>query len=717
MPSSPKALLGAQICAMAGTEDRNSSETNSLRNTENLPGQASVTSTINVTESPRMMPVDQDPVLLRRLLGARDRMDERVVRGEFLLDVKPRPLTDRRSGRGVALACWLLASGWLLPAYAGHEILIVFDEDNDLPGLAAINHGLREALLDPSGEDLVFYNESLQFSQFRDASYEPVMQRYLAEKYGDKRLDLIVAVMEPSLDFLLRHRETLFGGVPIVFCGADAADLEGKVLPPGVTGVMMKRNFGTTLEIALALQPGMRHVFVVGGTSRFDQRIQAIARRDLAPYERRASIEWLTTLPMGQLLDRVADLPPRSIILYLTLFTDGEGKGFVTHDALRHVTSRANAPVYVSVDQYIGTGAVGGSVYSVESLGARAGAIGTRLLAGTALSAIPPVSLSAYVPMFDWRQLKRWRIDVNRLPAGTVLLFRTPTVWESHGGYIAVGVSVLLLQTAMVIGLLFSRAARRRAELARGESETRRRLAEGDLLRQRDELAHAQRVATLGELAASFAHEIKQPLTAMVANAQAVGAMLSPQRVSAEVSETLQDLAADAIRAADTIERIQAMFRKQPAVRSSLELNALIDDVLRLLASDIRHRQITVQFIRAPALSPVVADDIQLRQVILNILRNAEEAITSASGAGVREIRIETSQPHASQVEVTIRDSGVGVDETQLEQMFEHFVTSKPQGLGLGLAISRSIIESHGGRIWATRNDGTGITMHVKLPC
>lgn len=631
------------------------------------------------------------------------------------MDVKPRPRTER--GRGALLACWLLACAWLLPAYAGHEILIVFDEDNDLPGLAAINRGLREALRDPSGGDPVFYNESLQLSQFRDASYEPVVQRYLAEKYSHKRLDLIVAVMEPSLDFLLRHRKTLFAGVPIVFCGADTADLEGKVLPPDVTGVMMKRNFGTTVEMALDMQPGTRHVYVVGGTSRFDQRIQAIARRDLAPYEQRVSIEWLTTLPMGRLLDRVAALPPRSIILYLTLFTDGEGKGFVTHQALREVTSRANAPVYVSVDQYIGTGAVGGSVYSVESLGARAGAIGTRLLGGTAPSAIPPVSLSAYVPMFDWRQLKRWQIDANGVPAGSVLLFRTPTVWESHGWYIAIGVSVLLLQTAMVIGLLFTRAARRRAELARGESEMGRRLAEGDLLRQREELAHAQRVATLGELAASFAHEIKQPLTAIVANAQAVGAMLPPQRVSVEVSEALQDLATDAIRAADTIERIQAMFRKQPAVRSPLDLNALIDDVLRLLASDIRLRQITVQFIRAPALSPVIADDIQLRQVILNILRNAEQAITSTSGAGVREIRIETSQPHASRIELAIRDSGVGVDETQLEQMFEHFVTSKPQGLGLGLTISRSIIESHGGRIWATRNDGTGITMHVSLPC
>jgi hypothetical protein len=152
-------------------------------------------------------------------------------------DLQGRPR--RASGRGVALACGLLACAWLLPAYAGHEILIVFDEDNDLPGLAAINRGLREALREPSGEDPVFYNESLQLSQFRDASYEPVMQRYLAGKYVHKRLDLIVAVMEPSLDFLLRHRETLFGGVPIVFCGADAADLGGKALPRDVTGVMM----------------------------------------------------------------------------------------------------------------------------------------------------------------------------------------------------------------------------------------------------------------------------------------------------------------------------------------------------------------------------------------------------------------------------------------------------------------------------------------------
>ena len=117
-------------------------------------------------------------------------------------------------------------------------------------------------------------------------------------------MDLIIAVMEPSLDFLLRHADTLFPGVPIVFCGADPVDVEGRSLPENVTGVLVKRNFAPTLDIALRLQPDTRNVFVIGGTSRFDRQLQAIARRDLQAFENRVSITWLDALPMDQLLNR-----------------------------------------------------------------------------------------------------------------------------------------------------------------------------------------------------------------------------------------------------------------------------------------------------------------------------------------------------------------------------------------------------------------------------
>ena len=623
----------------------------------------------------------------------------------------------RRPRRFVAAALLVLAVIGMLPSIgsATENVLLVFDEDKDLPGMAAINQGLRDGLRAEFKDDVVFYSESLQLSKFRGGDYHGVLPDYLQRKYHGRKFDLVVAVMEPSLDFLLQHRDTIFPGVPILFCGVDSTDLGGRTLPADVTGVTMKRDFAPTVEIALQLQPDTRHVYVIGGSSRFDRKMQDIARRDLGALEKRTSITWLTSLPMDELLGQVSKLPPHSVILYLTVFTDGAGRPFVTHDALRRINQVANAPVYVSVDQYLGTGAVGGSVYSVHTLGKEAARLGARILRGESPSAIAPVPLSAYVPMFDWRQLRRWNLDEARLPSNSVLRYQTLTIWQAYKWYILVGVTALVLQTGLVIGLLVNRAQRRRAEQARRESEERRGRAEEDLQRQREQLAHALRLTTLGELTASISHELNQPLTAIAANALAAQKLLESDPKNPDVDEALEDMISDSIRAAEIIRRLQALFRKKPATQAVLDLNSVIEDVLHLLASDLRNRQMQVQFVHSNSLPKVMGDGIQLRQVIINLLRNAEDAIAHAA-AGPREIRIVTSETEDALVGIAICDSGSGVAENELERIFEHFVSSKAEGLGMGLAISRSIVEAHGGRIWAARNEGRGLTLHIHLP-
>jgi PAS domain S-box-containing protein len=245
---------------------------------------------------------------------------------------------------------------------------------------------------------------------------------------------------------------------------------------------------------------------------------------------------------------------------------------------------------------------------------------------------------------------------------------------------------------------------------------TRRRHAEEEAQRQRDELAHVLRATTLGELAASLAHEINQPLAAIVANAQATRRLLEAGRASRPGAvEALSDIVADAKRASDVIRRLRALFRKEPETRRSVDVNELVEDVVGLLRHDIERRRVAVHCTRGRGLAAVSGDPVQLQQVLLNLLVNACEAVT-ATEEGPREIAIETARVEPDGVAISIRDTGIGVKEPDLERIFEHFVSSKPEGLGMGLAISRSIVQAHRGRIWATANADRGLTLHVELP-
>jgi signal transduction histidine kinase len=413
-------------------------------------------------------------------------------------------------------------------------------------------------------------------------------------------------------------------------------------------------------------------------------------------------VTYLVGLPMDTLFGAVRDLPPHSVILYATVFADGAGLGLVPHEVLSSFATTANAPVYVFVDQFVGRGAVGGNVYSLDAHGSQVAEVGLRILRGAAPASLPIRELGAQVNMFDARQLKRWGLDEAQLPPQSVVNYREPSVWALYRWYIVGAVSVAVTQSALIAGLLLARARRRRAE-----AEARR---------QREELAHVLRVTTLSELTTSLAHEISQPLGAILANAQAARRLLGHGPGSKDVGEALTDIAADAQRASRIIRRLRTLFRKERAEPVAVDVNALIADVVALLHADILTRRIDMRCVLEEATPPVLGDPVLFEQVVLNVVVNAEEAI-GATEDGPRAITIQTRQPQPGRLVIEVRDTGVGVKDAELERIFEHFVSTKPQGLGMGLAISRSIVTAHGGRIWATANPDRGLTMHIELPC
>ena len=585
------------------------------------------------------------------------------------------------------------------------RVLVLYDEDKDnFPGLAQIDRTLRESFRSELGKSVEIHSESLDVSRFDRPGYDSLVADFYRNKYADSPPDLIVAVLEPSLDFLLRHADTLFPGVPVVFSGVDAANVADKKLPSNVTGVLVKRTFSRTLDVVLRLQPETRSVFVVGGVSAFDRYLQTFVRRDLQPFEGRVHLEYLFGLSMDEWLKRVSSLPAQSVVLYTSVFADGSGRRFIPHEAVASIAAVANAPVYVFVDQYVGLGAVGGNVYSFNTHGAHVAELGLQILRGASPASLPIREPAAQVDLFDARQLKRWNLDEARLPPGSVVRYQDSSVWMLYRWYIIGALAVLLTQGALIGGLLVAR--------------TRQRRAEAEARRQRDDLAHVLRVTTLSELTTSLAHEINQPLTAILSNAQAARRLLGSGRPSdaKDFEEALSDIMESARHASLVIGRLRALFRKERVEQVAVDVKALIEDVVRLLHAAMLDGHIEIRLVSGEAVPAVSGDPVQLEQVLLNVVLNACEAI-GASTTGPRVITIETRQNGPDQVIIDVADTGAGVKDAELEHIFEHFVSTKPKGLGMGLAISRSIINAHGGRMWATANSDRGLTVHIALAC
>ena len=276
-----------------------------------------------------------------------------------------------------------------------------------------------------------------------------------------------------------------------------------------------------------------------------------------------------------------------------------------------------------------------------------------------------------------------------------------------------------LVERLRVLGDVFAMALlRSRAEQALVESTARRLQAEEDAEREREALAHALRVTTLGELAGSLVHEVNQPLTAILSNAQAATRLLGREATDDdEVLVALKDIAQEARRASRVVGRLRALFKKEHADRRPVDVGEVIAEVHDLLRKDFERRGVTAELHLPLELPRVHADVVQLQQVVLNLLINAAEAVAGLDDRR-RTIHVDASLRAPEMLEIAVRDAGVGVKEAEdLDRIFERFVTTKPDGLGMGLSISRSIVQTHGGRIWATRNPDRGLTVHVELPC
>jgi signal transduction histidine kinase len=399
---------------------------------------------------------------------------------------------------------------------------------------------------------------------------------------------------------------------------------------------------------------------------------------------------------------RLAELGDDAVVYTPGYFADGHGKVSTPAESVKIMAAASAAPVFGPLNPFVGAGAVGGYVTSFEAMGRQAGQTVKALLDGESPASLRPPEIMPTALNVDWRQVRRWGIDENAIPRDAIVQFREPTLLEAYRTEVFIASIVFLLQAGLIIGLLVERR--------------RRRIAEGESQARLSEMAHMNRRVAMGGLAASIAHELNQPLGAIYNNAGAARMLIKadPAKLD-EIAEILEDIQQDDKRASDVISRIRKMLSKARIEMGDLDLNETIGEALKMLAADAAARGVSLKVELAPGLPKVHADRVQVQQVILNLAINAMEAMADQPEAK-RALVVRTTRAGATEAAVTVADSGAGIDPEILPRIFNPFVTSKSGGMGLGLSISRTIVEAHGGKLRAENLPAGGAAFHFTLP-
>ena len=370
-----------------------------------------------------------------------------------------------------ALVCLLGPPSPAVALQAQKNVLVLYSTGRDAQISIVGERELPQILDRALSHALDYYSEYIDAGRFPDEQYQKAFGDFLRQKYSGLRFDVIIAMQDVAIQFLTTYRRDLFPDTPIVFFAATP--------PPqsiaNATGLVAEVEFSGSVSLALALQPDLRQVFVVSGKSDRDRAWEAGARAKFRRFEPRLAFTYLSGLRTPDLEAQLAALPPHAIVYYLLVYQDGAGNNFQPLDYLDRVAAVANRPIYSWIDSTIGHGVVGGSMQRLQSQIVAVATLAVRVLWGEPAGRIPISSPDLHVPQVDWRQLRRWRIDEARVPAGTEVLYRTPGVWDRYKLYIVGAVAILLAQSALIAGLLVQANRRRRAEerLSRSDRELR----------------------------------------------------------------------------------------------------------------------------------------------------------------------------------------------------------------------------------------------------
>ena len=558
------------------------------------------------------------------------------------------------------------------------DVLVLYAVRRDAQLAVVGDRELPQSLQAGLAEGVDYYSEFIDVARFSQTDYEAAFREFLELKYREHRFDALIAMGDVPLRFLATHRDSLFGDTPVVFFSSQPAP----VRIPNSTGVVAELNLVGTLDLITRLQPDLRALFVVSGAA--GSAIEQAARTEFAPFESRVPTTYLTGLSSAELESRLASLPARSAVYYLVVDRDRDAQDLHPLQYLDHLVTITNAPVYSWVDSAMDHGIVGGSLKDQGRQVRIVGELAIRVLRGEPADAIPLIQPDLNVSQVDWRQLQRWGLSEARLPPGTRVAFREPSIWDRYGIYIAGVLSLLAAETVLIGALIALLRQRRRAE---AQVQTGQEALRASYDRIRDlggRLLQAQD-SERARLARELHDDVSQQLALLEIDLE----LLSRNPDNTTLTGEALDRARSVARSVHDLSH-----RLHPAKLRLIGLAA----ALKGLQREVSQAGIPVTFTHDSVPATLQPD------LTLCLFRVAQEALQNAlkhSGAGRVAMHLGLASDHLT---LSIVDDGTGFD------------VGAASGRGLGLLSMVERVEAAGGLVELSSSDGTGTRVAVRVP-
>jgi signal transduction histidine kinase len=587
-------------------------------------------------------------------------------------------------------------------AELGHKrIMILHSVGREFRPWNEYARAIRAELDRQSPWPLDVQEHSLVAARSADANPETPFLEYLRALYASQPPDLIIGVGAPAASFLQRHRKQLFPAAPVLLTTLEARRVQYSSMTDNDTVVSVTHRFLVLFESFLKISPETKTIAVVNGDSPNERFWRGEMERELKPLEGKVEIRWYDKLSYEDTLKQLAALPPHAAIFWYQMVVDAAGVAHEGDRALTRLYNVANAPIFTHDDAFFGREVIGGPMHSALGGSRTAVGVAIRILNGEKPGDIKTPSSEFAAAKYDWRELQRWNVGEHILLPGSSVYFREPSAWEKYRWQVMFVSALLLLQAGLITILLYERRRRRFAEV-----EARQRMSE---------LAHVNRFSMAGELTASIAHELNQPLGSILVNTETAELLLGkPSPDVVELKEIISDIRRDDQRAGEVIRRLRSLLKRAPFETREIDVNDAVSESIDLVSGLIHDREVTVSSTLAPGVLPVRGDRIQLQQVFLNLVVNAADAMAHLDKTQ-RKIVVRTAR-NGDSAEIEIADSGPGILAGKLNEVFEPFYTTKPHGMGMGLSIARTIIEAHAGQISAENRAGQGALFRITLP-